>query len=1616
MPKIPMHSVRTVMVALLLAAVVLFVIPVSAEKPVNTSIRKAQTQHSRPAAAIPAGNYRSPGDLHKVSVSGNPQMVQTLKANGGRFIADYGSSVLLEVSDAVADSLANSPDAQLVDENNLVLLNAGAIDTTSEKSTASASLEKSGKQMRLIQFVGPIRPEWYKALQETGARIVTYIPHNTYLVYGTAKALQAVHSLAANKSTVQWEGEYLASHRVDPAISAAPVSSQNRPNLSAKGNEQFVIQLVEDGSENAATLTLIERSKVEPIISQEKVLHYVNVKVALPREAVAQIAERGDVVSIQQYVTPVMMCERQDMIMAGNLTGNAPTPGDYLAYLTGKGFNVNTVANFGVNISDSGLDNGTTTPYQFVFYTQGDPTNAANSRVAYCVNAGSGSAADLTGCNGHGNLNSSIIMGYVPTGTNGGVNFGTFPHADASGFRWGLGIAPFVKIGMSVIFSTTGGYLNPTFNNLESSAYQNGMRISSNSWGAAVGGAYNPDSQNYDALVRDAQPAGSTFPTAGNQEYTIVFSAGNSGSGGNTIGSPGTGKNIITVGAAEDVNPFGGADGCGIDDAGADNANDIISFSSRGPCDDGRKKPEIMGPGTHVSGTVAQSAANPTRTGNGSHLACFVASGVCGGVGIDFFPAGQEWYSASSGTSHSCPAVAGTLALYRQYYINHAMTPPSPAMNKALVTNSARYMTGAGANDTLYSNNQGMGEANLNSFFDIFATGSILRDEVPADMFTASGQQRVITGTVNSNAKPFRVSLAWIEPPGPTTGNAFVNDLDLEVTVGGNTYKGNVFSGASSTTGGSADPRDNLESVFIPAGVSGSFVIKVKATNIAGDGVPGNGSPLDQDYALIVYNGTEAALPVISSGTATLTAESCSPANSAPDPGETVTMDLQLSNVGTANTGNLVATLQATGGVTAPSGPQNYGALVANGAPVSKPFTFTVGTNCGQTITATLQLQDGATSLGTVTFTFNTGALGAPVTATYSTGNIAVPLPDTSTADVPIVINDTGVITDINVKVRLNHTYDGDVQLSLVSPGGTVVIPLSTNRGGSGANFGTGNNDCSGTHTVFDDGAATAISAGSAPFAGSFKPESPLSAANGLLVNGTWTLHAADTAAQDSGTIGCVQLEITRQRFACCGVAGTPQILANGAGTIAAESYFPANNTPDPGETVTASFPLINVGDGNTTNLVATLQNSGGVTPVTTSQNYGVVVAAGPPVSRAFTFTANGACGGMITATLHLQDGALDLGNVTYTFLLGGASISTQTFSNPASITIPASGTGSSTGAPATPYPSNIVVSGAPTTTTAVTVTLGAINHTFPGDIDVLLVSPNGQKFILMSDVIGGTDWTGQTYTFDDAAATVLPSSGNPPASGSFKPTNYGTGDLFPAPAPASPYLTPATAGSDTLTSAFTGVAGGNPNGTWSLFVVDDAGTDVGTMAGWSLTLTTSTPVCGSPVTAVSQKVHGGAGTYNINLPLVGPKGVECRAGQGAGGTDHKMVVTFTNPVTVGSAAVTSGTGSVVGSPIVAGNVVTINLTGVTNAQTIAVTLSNVSDGVNTANVVVPMGVLMGDISGNGSVSATDITQDRQQSGQPVTAANCRDDVVVNGAINGTDVSAVKLKSGTGLP
>lgn len=896
--------------------------------------------------------------------------------------------------------VVQSPPAETADDSSIIYLNAGQLNAA---SVETQSLRQSvggfsGKKMHLVKFDGAIQPEWYKSLTDSGLEIVDYIPNYTYLVYGSAAGLQKLQSNAKNaKNHIQWEGDFLEEYRISPDVYVKNIKDDKSETLSLK-SDKFVVQLYKDAAVNAETMSYIDTYRTEAVRNQTEISHYVNITVGLSEEGLKQLAARPDVISIEPYYEPRKLDEVQDIIMTGAVTSGIPVYQNYLTYLANKNFTQAQfdASNFAVNISDSGIDNGTQTPNHFGLYKLGNP--ASTSRIIYNRLEGTANAGStIQGLDGHGNINTHIIGGYVPDSL-----IGVSPHSDANSYRYGLGIAPFVKIGSSVIFDPS-SFTSPNYPNLESRAYRDGARISSNSWGSSAN-TYNSDAQAYDFLVRDAQPAAAAVPAAGNQEYTIVFAAGNNGAGANTVGSPGTGKNVITVGAAENVRAFGGADGCATSDADANSANDMIAFSSRGPTSDGRKKPDISGPGTHVTGGVPQaSIASPAYSGTGASLTGFTGGGVCGGVSSIYFPsAGQQWYTASSGTSHSTPAVAGIAALMRQHFINQSITPPTPAMTKALLSASARYMNGVGANDTLPSNSQGMGEMSLNNFFDIVSGAHIFRDELAADKFTASGQARTITASIADNTKPVKIVLAWTDAPG-TVGstNAAVNNLNLEVTVGGQTYLGNVFSGGNSVTGGTADPKNNLESVFIPAGVSGNMLVKVKGINIAGDGVPNDADLLDQDYSLIVSNAAAAALPVPSATAPAIASESVSPANGAADPNETVSVNLPLANVGTAAFNNLTATLQATGGVLAPSSPQSYGALAANAAAVTKPFTFVANGTCGSTITLTFALSDGATSYGTVSYPL---VLGTTVTTTSFTQNFdavtapALPTGWTSTA------------------------------------------------------------------------------------------------------------------------------------------------------------------------------------------------------------------------------------------------------------------------------------------------------------------------------------------------------------------------------------------------------------------------------------------------------------------------------------------------------------------------------------------------------------------------------------------------------------------------------------------
>jgi subtilisin-like proprotein convertase family protein len=201
----------------------------------------------------------------------------------------------------------------------------------------------------------------------------------------------------------------------------------------------------------------------------------------------------------------------------------------------------------------------------------------------------------------------------------------------------------------------------------------------------------------------------------------------------------------------------------------------------------------------------------------------------------------------------------------------------------------------------------------------------------------------------------------------------------------------------------------------------------------------------------------------------------------------------------------------------------------------------------------------------------------------------------------------------------------------------------------------------------------------------------------------------------------------------------------------------------------------------------------------------------------------------------------------------------TYTFSNPANITIPVQGQ-------AAPYPSTINVSNVPSTIEKLTVTLTNFTHTFPADVDILLVGPGGQSFLLFSDTGGGTGISNVNLTFDDTA-TAVPVA--PITSGTYKPSNTDLNDTFPAPAPAGPYQSPGPQGTATFASVFGGT---QPNGTWSLYVIDDLGGDSGMIAGgWSITITNS--ITAQNTQAIDFPDSGAAALYPSSFNVTGQIG-----------------------------------------------------------------------------------------------------------------------------------------------
>jgi uncharacterized repeat protein (TIGR01451 family)/uncharacterized delta-60 repeat protein len=334
----------------------------------------------------------------------------------------------------------------------------------------------------------------------------------------------------------------------------------------------------------------------------------------------------------------------------------------------------------------------------------------------------------------------------------------------------------------------------------------------------------------------------------------------------------------------------------------------------------------------------------------------------------------------------------------------------------------------------------------------------------------------------------------------------------------------------------------------------------------------------------------------------------------------------------------------------------------------------------------------------------------------------------------------------------------------------------------------------------------------------------------------------------------------------------------NGAFIVSSGTAFVSGNQSPPGvilanETVTLLLGLRDVAGSDTTNLVATLQltngiSTNGVANPIVQENYGMLVTNGPTVARQFTFKAVGTNGQNIVASLALQDGSQVYSNVAFGFTLAGA---VSTFSTNEILHIngvaPLPSKATSTNAPFYGYPSRINVQGVAGNVTAVSAGISNYGHTYPANVAMVLEAPNGQDTYLMADCGGSTPVSHVDLTFSQGAAGMLPLSGG-----------FGSGTYLPTAYAAQPLALTNGAPAGSYPTSLAGFIGVPANGYWSLFVVDEDTLDSGYVSnGWSLNISTGVPVeedadlglslSASPLAATVSN----ALTYTISVTNYGP-------------------------------------------------------------------------------------------------------------------------------------------------
>ncbi len=754
-----------------------------------------------------------------------------------------------------------APLRQLIRSPKAILLENAFFDTSRPLGGVPEHLRSQGDSgAYIVQSRAPPDGAFRRRLEAAGAEIVSYIPNNAYLVHASASFAQQVTADPQVGAVLPYEPYFkLKSPLLEIAVAQEALPEGWQLKVLSFAGAQSAVASAAHGL--AWEVIAEEPSPFGPVLTIQRMFGAATVSVT-PARILPTLAALPGVQELEV---------RRSRVFATDLTRprigvavSSTAPGNYLGLI---GTNVL------VNINDSGVD-----------ASHPDLTNRVLSDLP--INS--------VDTNGHGTHVAGIIAGSGQKSFTVTNSSGSVMPAHPAQFR---GMAPAARL-FAMAANPEHGPVSDTY--LQETAARTNALISNNSWHYGDDSSYDLAAARYDAAVRDALPG-----VTGSQPLLFVFSAGNAGNGDDdglggdpdSIRSPGTAKNVITVGAIEQMRKITNQVwACSTVDATnvcvtnapwyglTDTNNDVAAFSSRGNVgigtegDFGRFKPDVVAPGTFVI------SARSAQWNQGAYYATTNPLTDYSTVLSNLNRAIGPYYRYESGTSMSAADVSGTLALMQEFFARLGRTN-SPALMKALLVNGAR---GLGApydfSINQITNAQGWGLINLSNSVPKTLTNlssvsgpSLLFDQSPAEaLATGQTRTRFISVADDATNQPLRFTLVWTDPPGnPVASIKLVNNLDLIVTnlTTGEVFFGNAFAPGNpfvAAWDGNEPPNldlvNNVENVFLAPSPGADYSVTVIGRNVNVNAVTAQTNGVVQDYALVIAsddNDNPAALTMI---------------------------------------------------------------------------------------------------------------------------------------------------------------------------------------------------------------------------------------------------------------------------------------------------------------------------------------------------------------------------------------------------------------------------------------------------------------------------------------------------------------------------------------------------------------------------------------------------------------------------------------------------------------------------------------------------------------------------------------------------------------------------------